>query len=76
MARNEDSNSRNNNVLSLGFDIETGGHIFQGEILPSYMWERRLESKTPMSGVYLCGACTHPGGSVLLLMDATQRWKF
>ena len=45
----------------------TGGHIFQGEILPSYMWDRRLESKTPMAGVYLCGACTHPGGSVIAI---------
>jgi phytoene dehydrogenase-like protein len=43
----------------------TGGHIFQGEILPPYMWDRRLRSRTPMPGVYLCGACTHPGGSVI-----------
>ncbi len=43
----------------------TGGHIFQGEILPAYMWEKRLEPRTPMPGVYLCGACTHPGGSVI-----------
>ena len=43
----------------------TGGHIFQGEILPPYMWHRRLPARTPMPGVYLCGACTHPGGSVI-----------
>jgi len=43
----------------------TGGHIFQGECLPQYMWSKRLTSRTPMSGVYLCGACTHPGGSVI-----------
>jgi len=43
----------------------TGGHIFQGEILPDYMWDRRLAARTPMSGVYLCGAGTHPGGSVI-----------
>ena len=43
----------------------TGGHIFQGEILPDYMWDRRLEARTPMRGVYLCGACTFPGGSVI-----------
>ena len=42
-----------------------GGHIFQGECLPPYMWDRRLSSRTPMPGVYLCGACTHPGGSVI-----------
>jgi phytoene dehydrogenase-like protein len=43
----------------------TGGHIFQGECLPPYMWSNRLSSRTPMHGVYLCGACTHPGGSVI-----------
>ena len=43
----------------------TGGHIFQGECLPPYMWSKRLTPRTPMTGVYLCGACTHPGGSVI-----------
>jgi phytoene dehydrogenase-like protein len=43
----------------------TGGHIFQGECLPQYMWSNRLSPRTPMPGVYLCGACTHPGGSVI-----------
>ncbi len=43
----------------------TGGHIFQGEILPPYLWDLRLEPRTPMPGVFLCGACTHPGGSVI-----------
>jgi phytoene dehydrogenase-like protein len=43
----------------------TGGHIFQGECLPPYMWSRRLTARTPMPGFYLCGACTHPGGSVI-----------
>ncbi len=43
----------------------TGGHIFQGECLPAHMWSNRLSAKTPMKGVYLCGACTHPGGSVI-----------
>lgn len=45
----------------------TGGHIFQGEILPQYMWSNRLSARTPMAGVYLCGACTHPGGSVIAM---------
>ncbi len=45
----------------------TGGHIFQGECLPPYMWANRLSSRTPMPGVYLCGACTHPGGSVIAI---------
>ena len=43
----------------------TGGHIFQGECLPQYMWSRRLSPRTPMPGIYLCGAATHPGGSVI-----------
>jgi phytoene dehydrogenase-like protein len=43
----------------------SGGHIFQGECLPSYMWSNRLAARTPMDGIYLCGACTHPGGSVI-----------
>ena len=43
----------------------TGGHIFQGECLPAYMWSNRLSARTPMRGLYLCGACTHPGGSVI-----------
>ncbi|HYC31642.1 MAG TPA: NAD(P)/FAD-dependent oxidoreductase [Gemmatimonadales bacterium] len=43
----------------------TGGHIFQGEILPQYMWDRRLRARTPMDGVFLCGAGTYPGGSVI-----------
>ena len=43
----------------------TGCHIFQGECLPPYMWSQRLTTRTPMPGFYLCGACTHPGGSVI-----------
>ena len=45
----------------------TGGHIFQGECLPSNMWSHRLAPRTSMPGVYLCGACTHPGGSVIAM---------
>ncbi len=43
----------------------TGGHIFQGECLPEFMWDRRLPYRTGVEGVYLCGAATHPGGSVI-----------
>ncbi len=42
-----------------------GGHIFQGDCLPDQMWDKRLSPRTPMEGVFLCGACTHPGGSVI-----------
>ena len=45
----------------------TGGHIFQGECLPEYMWDRRFAARTSMPGFYLCGACTHPGGSVIAM---------
>jgi phytoene dehydrogenase-like protein len=43
----------------------TGGHIFQGDCLPDQMWERRFAPRTPVAGLYLCGAATHPGGSVI-----------
>ena len=43
----------------------TGGHIFQGECLPDQMWDRRFAPRTPVAGLYLCGAATHPGGSVI-----------
>ncbi|MGH9618890.1 MAG: phytoene desaturase family protein, partial [Bryobacteraceae bacterium] len=45
----------------------SGGHIFQGECLPAYMWSNRLRCRAPMKGVYLCGACTYPGGSVIAI---------
>lgn len=45
----------------------TGGHIFQGETMPDQMWEHRLSARTPIPGVYLCGAATHPAGSVIAL---------
>lgn len=43
----------------------TGGHIFQGSCLPAQMWDQRLAARTPVAGLYLCGAATHPGGSVM-----------
>jgi phytoene dehydrogenase-like protein len=43
----------------------TGGQIFQGECFPEQMWDRRLSARTPVEGLYLCGAATHPGGSVI-----------
>ena len=41
----------------------TGGNIFQGEVTPDQMWEGRLPSRTPVPGLYMCGAATHPAGS-------------
>jgi phytoene dehydrogenase-like protein len=43
----------------------TGGNIFQGETMPDQMWEHRLSARTPVAGLYLCGAATHPAGSVI-----------
>ncbi len=60
----------------------TGGHIFQGECLPDFMWDRRFAHRTPMEGVFLCGACTHPGGGVVALngrnaaMELLKEWKW
>ncbi len=45
----------------------TGGNIFQGEVTPDQMWEGRLTARTPLQGLYLCGAATHPAGSVIAL---------
>jgi phytoene dehydrogenase-like protein len=45
----------------------TGGNIFQGEVTPDQMWEGRLPARTPIPGLYLCGAATHPAGSVIAL---------
>jgi phytoene dehydrogenase-like protein len=45
----------------------TGGHIFQGECLPDQMWEQRFAPRFGVEGVYLCGAGTHPGGSVMAI---------
>jgi phytoene dehydrogenase-like protein len=45
----------------------TGGQIFQGEAMPDQMWDRRLDHRTPVEGLYLCGAATHPAGSVIAL---------
>jgi phytoene dehydrogenase-like protein len=43
----------------------TGGHIFQGDCLAEQLWEGRFGPRLPLDGVYLCGAATHPGGSVI-----------
>jgi phytoene dehydrogenase-like protein len=43
----------------------TDGHIFQGECTPDQMWWRRFAPRAPGDGVYLCGAATHPAGSVI-----------
>jgi phytoene dehydrogenase-like protein len=43
----------------------TGGHIFQGSCLPDQMWDRRFAPRTTVPGLYMCGAATHPGGSVI-----------
>ena len=46
----------------------TGGHIFQGECMPDQMWGARFASAhVGVPGVYLCGAATHPAGSVIAL---------
>ena len=45
----------------------TGGNIFQGEVTPDQLWEGRFASRTPIDGLYMCGAATHPAGSVIAL---------
>ena len=46
-----------------------GGHIFHGELLPDWLFERRPAAKwhryrAPIPGVYMCGSGTHGGGGV------------
>jgi phytoene dehydrogenase-like protein len=45
----------------------TGGHIFHGDCLPEQLWANRFAPRTPVDGVYLCSASTHPGGSVIAI---------
>jgi phytoene dehydrogenase-like protein len=47
-----------------------GGNIFQGEMSPDQMFSLRPifgygDYRTPISGLYLCGSGTHPGGGVM-----------
>jgi phytoene dehydrogenase-like protein len=47
-----------------------GGNIFQGEMAPDQMFSLRPipgygDYRTPVHGMYLCGAGTHPGGGVM-----------
>jgi phytoene dehydrogenase-like protein len=47
----------------------TGGHQFHGDLLPRQLFDRRpvtgcVGARTPLDGLYLCGAGAHPGGCV------------
>jgi phytoene dehydrogenase-like protein len=48
----------------------TGGNIFQGAMIPSQLFSLRplpgcAGYRTPIKGLYLCGAAAHPGGGVM-----------
>jgi phytoene dehydrogenase-like protein len=48
----------------------TGGNIFQGAMTPAQLFSLRplprySDYRTPIRGLYLCGAATHPGGGVM-----------
>jgi phytoene dehydrogenase-like protein len=49
----------------------TGGNIFHGEVLPGAIFGERPVAgwgggaRTPVAGLYLCGAGAHPGGGVM-----------
>jgi phytoene dehydrogenase-like protein len=57
------------------FDLErrfglTGGNIFQGAMTLNQLFFLRplpgyADYRTPLRGLYLCGAATHPGGGVM-----------
>jgi len=47
----------------------TGGHQFHGDLMPGRLFDARPAegvdgAKTPIDGLYLCGAGAHPGGCV------------
>jgi phytoene dehydrogenase-like protein len=47
----------------------SGGNIFQGAMIPSQLFSFRpvaghADYRTPIRGLYLCGAAAHPGGGV------------
>jgi phytoene dehydrogenase-like protein len=48
----------------------TEGNIFQGELSPDQLFLMRpvpgwAQYRTPIAGLYLCGAATHPGGGIM-----------
>jgi phytoene dehydrogenase-like protein len=48
----------------------TGGNIFQGAMTPAQLFAFRpvpgyARYRTPIKGLYLCGAAAHPGGGVM-----------
>jgi phytoene dehydrogenase-like protein len=48
----------------------TGGHIFHGEMTPDRLFFMRpvpgwARYRTPVRGLYLCGAGAHPGGGIM-----------
>jgi phytoene dehydrogenase-like protein len=48
----------------------TGGNIFQGAMAPNQLFAFRpapgyARYRTPIGGLYLCGAAAHPGGGVM-----------
>ena len=48
------------------FSGEAGGAEFLAQ-KQDQMWEGRLSARTPLDGLYLCGAAAHPAGSVIAL---------
>src|SRR6058998_2482887 len=64
----------------------TEGNIFQGELTLDQLFFLRplpgwAKYRTPIKNLYMCGACTHPGGGVmaasgrLAALEILKDWK-
>jgi phytoene dehydrogenase-like protein len=64
----------------------TEGNIFQGELTLDQLFFLRplpgwAKYRTPIKSLYMCGACTHPGGGVmaasgrLAAQEILKDWK-
>jgi phytoene dehydrogenase-like protein len=52
----------------------TGGNIMQGAMGLDQLGPMRMDYRTPIRGLYLCGAATHPGGGIIGACGRNAAW--